>query len=137
MAIKRKVIRVYDKYDSDADDFNKRIKEAEDDGWQVTDMEYSVSESKSDCFVAYCEKREEETVAPPPEPNIEDLPFRAVTFLDAFTKSWCIDDAASKKEDDLLFRCHRCPFYDEGNCDVKRFRNDYAPWFENFGAMSR
>lgn len=73
----------------------------------------------------------------PPIPYIEDLPFRAVTFLDAFTKSWCIDDAASKKEGDLLFRCHRCPFEDEGRCDVKRFRNIYAPWFEKFGAMSR
>lgn len=137
MSEKRKVIRVYDKVDSDADEFNKKIKEAEDDGWQVTGMEYSVSEGKADCFIAYLEKREEKTVAQPPEPHITDLPFRAVTFLDAFTKSWCIDEAASTNEGDLLFRCHRCPFNDEGYCDVKRFKNYYAPGFENFGAMSR
>lgn len=139
MSEKRKIIRVYDKTNSDLDSFNDKIKKAEDDGWIVTGIEYNNSntENKSDSFVAYLMKPvAEKTVVPPPEPPIEDLPFRAATFLDSFTKCWCIDDNAAK-EGDLKFKCNICPFDDINDCRIKRFANDYAPWYKNFGAMSR
>lgn len=57
----------------------------------------------------------------------------AVTHLDRFCKSFCIDVEVT---DDLEFRCKECTFQTEsGVCLVKKFKYIYAPDYKDFGAM--
>lgn len=62
----------------------------------------------------------------------ENNEHKAVVFLDAFTKTFCID---ANVKDDLVFRCKECHFADGDMCRVKQFKNKFDPDYKDFGSM--
>lgn len=58
--------------------------------------------------------------------NNKDDISAAIEGLALFCHSYCMNCAETEKQNDLVFRCKECPFYDEGFCDVKRFLNKYG-----------
>lgn len=60
----------------------------------------------------------------------------AVTLLDMFTKNYCRYANDYARFEDLKFRCNECPFSTEfGLCLVKKFKEQYAPDYIDFGGM--
>lgn len=100
MAEERKIIRQYDKYDNDADKFNKQIAKAVEEGWLVDNIDYkSVSDGAAACFIAYLIRDKKETVAPSET---------AYDLLQHFKMVWC-----GERE------CGECPFsFSCGSCCV-------------------
>ncbi len=58
---------------------------------------------------------------------------QAVEYLDAFTKTYCIDESV---QDDLVFRCKDCEFeMQDGTCLVKVMAHKLCPDYKDFGSM--
>lgn len=61
---------------------------------------------------------------------------KAVEALDLFTKEFCMDVDKMNKENDLFFMCKKCPFEQPNEtCLAKKFKNEFAPDYKDFGAM--
>lgn len=61
---------------------------------------------------------------------------KSVHLLDLFTKTFCRYVNDYDRFDDLKFRCDECPFQKENEyCQVKEFKNKYAPDYRDFGSM--
>lgn len=68
----------------------------------------------------------------------------AIHGLDIFTKNYCMNVDETLKQDDLIFRCDKCPFKSNNeNCLIKSFayqhENDHNNNYDmtNFGAMGQ
>ncbi len=74
------------------------------------------------------------------KPNYEETDNKeiqkSVHLLDLFTKTFCRYPNDYERFNDLKFRCNECPFsLTSGECQVKIFKNEYAPDYKDFGSM--
>ena len=60
---------------------------------------------------------------------------KAVEALDVFTKALCMDVDRMNAEEDLFFMCKQCPFAENKDCLVKKFKGQFCPDYKNFGSM--